>query len=64
MTERRRLPNRRTSETFTFECGPHQYTATVSYFPGTNQLAEFFSEMVAPVLTLMRRPKILRLSPA
>jgi hypothetical protein len=39
---RQRLPNRRSSFTFSFECGPHQYTATVSYFPGTNKLAEIF----------------------
>jgi hypothetical protein len=42
MTERRQLPNRRGSLTFNFECGAHYYTATVSYFPGTNQLAEIF----------------------
>ena len=41
-TERRHLPNRRTSLTLNFDCGPHQYTATVSYFPGTDQLAEIF----------------------
>ena len=39
---RNRLPNRRASLTFGFICGPHQYTATVSYFPGTNELAEIF----------------------
>src|SRR5262245_20210211 len=39
---RRRLPNRRASFTFNFESGPHCYTATVSYFPGTDQLAEIF----------------------
>jgi hypothetical protein len=39
---RQRLPNRRASETFGFQCGPHQYTATISYFPGTDQLAEIF----------------------
>jgi hypothetical protein len=39
---RRRLPNRRAAETFSFECGPHIYTATISYFSGTNQLAEIF----------------------
>ncbi len=39
---RLRLPNRRNSTTFDFECGVHHYTATVSYFPGTNQLAEIF----------------------
>ena len=41
MAERQRLPDRRESLTFNFECG-HRYTATVSYFPGTNQLAEIF----------------------
>jgi hypothetical protein len=39
---RQRVPNRRESETFSFNCGPHRYTATVSYFPGTDQLAEIF----------------------
>jgi hypothetical protein len=42
MSERQRLANRRASTTFNFECGRHSYTATVSYFPGTNQLAEIF----------------------
>lgn len=42
MTERQRLDNRRTSITFNFDCGPHCYTATVSYFPGTDRLAEVF----------------------
>jgi hypothetical protein len=42
MTARRRLENRRACMTFNFECGPHSYTATVSYFPGTNDLAEIF----------------------
>ena len=39
---RERLPNRRESETFTFLCGPHYYTATVSYFPGTDRIGEIF----------------------
>lgn len=39
---RERLPARRGSETFSFQCGPHRFTATVSYFPGTNRLAEIF----------------------
>jgi hypothetical protein len=39
---RERLDNRRPSITFDFQCGPHHYIATVSYFPGTNQLAEIF----------------------
>ena len=42
MPARQRLPNRRHSLTFGFTCGPHSYTATVSYFPGTDQLAEIF----------------------
>lgn len=42
MNERRRLPDRRASTTFSFACGPHRYTATYSYFPGTQQLAEIF----------------------
>ena len=42
MPVRHRLPNRRTSTTFNFKCGRHDYTATISYFPGTDQLAEIF----------------------
>jgi hypothetical protein len=42
MPTRRRLPNRRFSTTFAFDCGPHRYTATISYFPGTDQPAEVF----------------------
>ena len=42
MSERLRLPQRRSSITFDFQCGPHHYTATISYFPGTDQLAEIF----------------------
>jgi hypothetical protein len=42
MTSRQRLPNRRTSTTFAFECGPHKYVATVLYFPNDGQLAEIF----------------------
>ena len=42
MSARARLPNRRASTTFTFHCGPHRCVATVSYFPGTDRLAEIF----------------------
>jgi hypothetical protein len=42
MSERQRLPARRSSETFSFQCGPHRFVATVSYFPGTNRIAEIF----------------------
>ena len=42
MSARARLPNRRASTTFTFDCGPHRCVATVSYFPGTDRLAEIF----------------------
>jgi hypothetical protein len=42
MTARERLPNRRGSETFGFQCGPHRYTATVAYFPDSDRLAEIF----------------------
>jgi hypothetical protein len=42
MSERTRLPNRRASMTFGFECGPHHYVATISYFPNDGQLAEIF----------------------
>jgi hypothetical protein len=38
---RTRLPNRRPSTTFDFECGGHHYFATVSYFPN-GELAEIF----------------------
>jgi hypothetical protein len=41
MSVRQRLSNRRASTTFTFECGPHCYIATISYFP-SGQLAEIF----------------------
>lgn len=33
MTDRRRLPNRRRSESFEFENGGLKYTATVSWYP-------------------------------
>jgi len=39
---RQRLPNRHASRSFNFFCGPHRYTATVSYFAGTGRLAEVF----------------------
>ena len=42
MSNRERLPNRRPSTTFAFNCGPHRYVATVSNFPGTDRLAEVF----------------------
>jgi hypothetical protein len=42
MTTRTRLPNRRASTTFAFDSGPHCYVATISYFPGTDELAEIF----------------------
>jgi hypothetical protein len=38
---RTRLPNRRPSTTFAFECGVHHYVATVSYF-ASGELAEIF----------------------
>jgi hypothetical protein len=37
-----RLPNRRNSFTFEFSCNSLNYRATISYFPGTNELAEIF----------------------
>jgi hypothetical protein len=40
--ERQRLSNRHMATTFDFPCGPHRYTATVAYFPGTDRLAEIF----------------------
>ena len=39
---RERLPNRRGSVTLAFDCGPHRYVATVSFFPSTDRLAEIF----------------------
>jgi hypothetical protein len=42
MTARERLPNRRASISFSFECGPRHYISTISYFPGSNRLAEIF----------------------
>jgi len=42
MSARQRLPNRRPSFSFNFNCGAHQYIATVSYFPGSDRIAEFF----------------------
>ena len=42
MTARIKLPDRRASTSFSFNCGPHRYTATYSCFPGTQQLAEVF----------------------
>src|SRR6516162_5407919 len=38
---RTRLPNRRESSTFGFQCGAHHYVATVSYFQN-GELAEIF----------------------
>ena len=38
---RNRLPNRRASETFTFQCNALSYLATVSFF-GDGRLAEIF----------------------
>jgi hypothetical protein len=42
MTARRRLPQRRASESFNLEVAGLKYVATISYFPGTNELAEIF----------------------
>jgi hypothetical protein len=41
MSERHRLPNRRASESFGFECGGMAYVATISRFPN-GDLAEVF----------------------
>jgi hypothetical protein len=35
---RKRLPNRRASTSFTLEVAGLKYVATISYFPGTNEL--------------------------
>jgi hypothetical protein len=47
MTERRRLPNRRNSQTFPFQCGALHYTATVSRFDD-GQIAEIFLNNTKP----------------
>jgi ribonucleoside-diphosphate reductase alpha chain len=41
MTARERLPDRRTSETFAFQCGTMNYVATISRFDD-GRLAEIF----------------------
>jgi ribonucleoside-diphosphate reductase alpha chain len=41
MSDRNRLPNRRASTTFAFECNSLRYVATVSYF-ADGRLAEIF----------------------
>jgi hypothetical protein len=41
MTTRQRLPNRRSSQSFGFECGGMAYVATISRFPN-GDLAEIF----------------------
>ncbi len=41
MTGRERLPNRRYSETFSFECGSLRYTGTISRF-NDGRIAELF----------------------
>jgi len=41
VTARERLPNRRSSETFAFDCDGHRCVATVSRF-GDGRLAEIF----------------------
>jgi hypothetical protein len=47
MTARERLPNRRVSESFTFEAGGLSYTATVSRF-ADGRLAEIFLNNTRP----------------
>jgi ribonucleoside-diphosphate reductase alpha chain len=47
MTFRRRLPNRRRSETFTYEINGLSYTATVSRFPD-GRVAEIFIQNSKP----------------
>ena len=41
MSQRTRLPNRRSSESFTFEVDGLRFTATVSHFPN-GEIAELF----------------------
>ena len=47
MTERRRLSNRRASETFSFEVAGLRYTCTFSKF-GSGELAELFLQNSKP----------------
>ena len=47
MTARERLPNRRASESFTFECGGLRYHATVSYF-ADGRIGEVFITNIKP----------------
>jgi hypothetical protein len=42
MIERVRLPDRRSSQNLSFEVDGLRFTATVSFFPGTDRLAEVF----------------------
>jgi hypothetical protein len=39
---RRRLPNRRHSENFSFRCNELAYTCTFSRFPNTDEIGELF----------------------
>ena len=48
MSTRQRLPNRRASTVFQFEHIGARYTATISYFPGTDRLAEIFIDHSRP----------------
>jgi hypothetical protein len=41
-SSRQRLPNKRNSLTFEFQGNCLNYRGTISYFPGTNELAEIF----------------------
>jgi ribonucleoside-diphosphate reductase alpha chain len=43
MTERKRLPNRRASETFALECDGQHYTATISRFTNGGVAEVFLS---------------------
>ena len=47
MTARERLPNRRASESFTFECGGLRYHATISYF-ADGRIGEVFITNIKP----------------
>ena len=47
MTARERLPNRRASESFTFECGGLRYHATISYF-ADGRIGEVFISNTKP----------------
>ena len=55
MSARQRLPNRRASHQFSFECNSLRYVATVSFF-ADGDLAEYFWVMRKPAVTATAPP--------